>query len=243
TYEQISEDYSALIELTRIHVNGEDEFTSRFYYDKGTLLPEKLSIAEGEYDILIQLFLNKKIILPEEHNRICAESGKASAVGSAVGGTVAATAGCAAIGVGTLGVGGIACAIIAGEIGSKIVGGITDLFSKCQKKPINLNCLYPGPSDEEYEKGDCYKEGYKCDGSCEVDQEINLPETDLGDRLPLGGAILKKVKISKADLEKDKLIFYVIKQNVPSRFHHLRDIGKYEELSSSAQDILLPDFN
>ena len=189
----------------------------------------------------MQLFLNKKVVLPKELNRICADSETVDAVGSGIAGGAASIYGCAALDIAT-GIGGIACHVVLSALASKLANPLIGAFTKCKKTPVSNTCLYRGNTQEDYEKGDCYKEGYTCEGSCSIDREIELPETDLGNKLLVGGAVLEEFEINYNELEKDKAVFYVLVQGIPTRFHHLKDINKYEGVSKQARDLLLPEF-
>ncbi len=239
-YEFSSEDYSIVLTLTRYGDDYTEQSTTSLFLDKGKSLIDTLDIAPGKYNISAQIILNKNIILPEEKNRLCIDKQTQEIAGGVVGGVGGGAAAGAALG-GTVGsvvpvVGTFVVGAIGGYVGGKIGSAIGGLINECEKKPINPDCTYPGSSMEDFQKGNCYKSGYKCDGSCEVDQDISTPEINLGNSFPLGGVIANDIIITADNLNKEKIIFYLIKENIPTRVHHLQEINKYENVSLEHPD-------
>ena len=246
-YEIADKDYSVIMTLNRAADDSTDEYTTTIYLDKGESSVENLEIPSGKYEITGQLILNKNIIIPEEKNRLCIDKETQEAVGGVTGGVAGGVAagqvlGAAAGSVVPI-VGNIVVGAIGGYIGGKVGSFVGGLINECHKEPINSDCSYPGESDDDFKKGDCYKWGYKCSGSCEVDEDLSTDAIDLGSSFPIGGVTLTDVEITSNDLSKEKIIFYLVKSDIPTRVYQLEEIGKYDELSQKNRDALLPKFD
>lgn len=70
-----NESESMLIQLNRGKDSYQDnEFSSIIYFEDGAFMPETVELLPGRYNISVQLFVNQEVTIPEERDRICAES-------------------------------------------------------------------------------------------------------------------------------------------------------------------------
>ena len=180
-----------IVQLERIPDDFDTPFQNVISFQKGELIPSTIKLAEGFYEIKIQLFKNDNLTLPEEHNRFCFKN--------------------------PLGIG-----------------------QACDKEPVSSTCSPRGDSDSDFENGDCYINGYKCEGnwvgkSCSVDEDVPYEETSL-DSYPNGGAEFTNNSgywnINPNYLNQgDTVTFYLFRLDKPTRHHHINEIDIYKEYS------------
>jgi len=220
-----NENDTIIIELNRFQASYQDgELENIAVFDGNKITPETVDLVPGEYNISIQLFLNKEDLkLPEEHDRIC-EKG-AGITGQCIKTPVSPT--CSPRGdsqkdfeEGDCYIEGYTCESINGAI--KKNGPVKDAWRTICK--IGL-----------------FTDLYCNNKACAADEEIIYPETPIPN-IPNGGAVYNGWKIDDYEkLDSGNITLYLFRQITPTRHHHMNDLMKYQNNSEEHAYAIKPE--
>ncbi|MFH1133012.1 MAG: hypothetical protein V1735_00830 [Nanoarchaeota archaeon] len=126
---------------------------------------------------------------------------------------------------------------------------IGDLTCDCKKKPVDPGCSPKGDSRADYENGDCYEQGYTCEGNwlckdCADDGDvaITLPTINLTD-FPNGGVNTTWTIRDYSQLDNDQdLTLFIFRTMFPTRYHHLEELDMQNEYSNDHPLFVQPKF-
>ncbi len=255
---------TVIFEMKRINDNYMDEeFEQTLLFDKGKWLQQTVKLVPGTYDVKLQLFLNRNITLPEEHDIVCTPLKPPDFLEDIK---------------------------VLEDLRKAITPG-------CIKTPIDKDCKPRGDSTEDYQNGDCFKQGYTCESineaikknsgavtesqrlacltggpyfglieiktdaewaqwllpldacskkGCTIENvNLDIPGQSLS-VIPLGGAELIEETgrwfISNYDeIDADKINFYLFRQDVPQRIWHLQRAQLFKNLSREYRYVVEPE--
>jgi len=192
----------------------EEEFSGFYSYDNGTFAPQTIDVVPGNYHMETILFKKDfNVTIPDEYDRICVD---------------------------------------------KSGDGLD-----CKKKPVSPTCGPDrGSSDAAWLNSDCYIQGYKCECEepwylpggctsnpsdyCEAFEEIKYDEVPMTS-FPNGGAMLNADTApftisgySQID-GASELVFYIFRENIPERHHHLEDMNAFNVKSTDHVWMIKPE--